>query len=212
MTARVTSVNVGGVRTISYRGHEITTGIFKDPIQGPVRVRGVNIDGDDQADRSVHGGPAKAVYAYASEDYAWWESELQRPMPPGQFGENLTTARIDLNEALVGERWRVGSAVLQVTIPRVPCYKLGIKMGDQRFLKRFADALRPGAYFAIVEEGRIAAGNAIEVLSRPAHHLSVRHAARIFLYQHDRTSELLVPELPPDWREWALARIAGRNT
>jgi MOSC domain-containing protein YiiM len=205
MTATLTSVNVSGIRVVEYAGKQVTTGIFKEPVEGPVAVQGVNLDGDDQADRSVHGGPVQAVYAYATEDYAWWEATLGRPMVPGQFGENLTTRGIDINRALVGERWRVGSAVLSVTIPRVPCYKLGMKMGDPRFLKRFAQALRPGSYLSIVDEGRIAAGDVIDVIWRPAHHLTVRDAAAIFLFEHERSSELLVPEMPRSWREWALS-------
>src|SRR5580692_4633792 len=201
----LTSVNVGAVRAVPYSGKEITTAIFKEPIAGPVAVRGVNLDGDDQADRSVHGGPFQAVYAYAAEDYAWWEATLGRTMVPGQFGENLTTQGIDINRALVGERWRVGSAVLSVTFPRVPCLKLGMKMGDPRFLKQFAKALRPGSYLSIVDEGRVAAGDTVEVLWRPAHHLTVRDAAEIFLFEHQRSQELLVPEMPSSWREWALS-------
>jgi MOSC domain-containing protein YiiM len=208
MTATLTSLNVSGIRAVEYAGRQVTTGIFKEPVRGRVAVRGVNLDGDDQADRSVHGGPFQAVYAYAAEDYAWWESTLGRSMPPGQFGENFTTQGIDISRALVGERWRVGSAVFSVSIPRVPCYKLGMKMGDPRFLKRFAQALRPGTYLSIVDEGLVAAGDAIEVIWRPAHHVTVREAANIFLFEHQRSNDLLVPEMPLPWREWALS-LAG---
>jgi MOSC domain-containing protein YiiM len=206
MAARVTSVNVGAIRRVTYQGREVSSGIFKGPVEGRVALRGVNLEGDDQADRSVHGGPTQAVYAYAAEDYRWWEHQLGRAMQPGQFGENLTTQGIDVNGAIVGERWRVGSAVLRITIPRVPCYKLGMKMGDPRFLKRFADALRPGPYLSIIEEGAIAAGDSIDVIWRPAHRLTIHDAARIFLFEHDRARELLVPELPLSWREWASQR------
>jgi MOSC domain-containing protein YiiM len=206
MTAMLTSVNVGVVRAVPYAGEEITTGIFKEPVDGPVAVRGVNLDGDDQADRSVHGGPYQAVYAYSAEDYEWWAATLGRPMQPGQFGENLTTKGIDVNGALVGERWRVGSTVLRVTIPRVPCFKLGLKMGDPRFLKQFAQALRPGSYLSIVTEGRVAAGDSIEVIWRPAHRLTIRDAAQIRMFDHDRSGELLVPEMQASWREWARTR------
>ncbi len=202
----LTSVNVGAVRAVPYAGKEITTAIFKEPVVGPVAVRGVNLDGDDQADRSVHGGPYQAVYAYAAEDYEWWAATLNRPILPGQFGENLTTRGIDVNGALVGERWRVGSTVLRVTIPRVPCFKLGLKMGDPHFLKHFAEALRPGSYLSIVSEGRVTAGDAIEVIWRPAHRLTIREAARIRLFDRDRANELLVPEMQASWREWARSR------
>ena len=156
---RLLAVNVGAVRQIELAGQARTTAIWKLPVSGRVAVRGVNLVGDDQADRHAHGGPDKAVYAYAREDYAWWERQLDRTLDPGMFGENLTTERIDLTDALVGERWRVGSAVLQVTSPRVPCWKLGVRMGDPRFPARFAAAGRPGAYLAILEEGEIGAGD-----------------------------------------------------
>jgi MOSC domain-containing protein YiiM len=124
----IVSVNTGAVRTVERGGKRITTGIFKEPAAGRVRLRGVNLDGDDQADRGVHGGPDRAAYAYAAEDYDWWERELGRACAPGTFGENLTTRGIDVSGALIGERWRVGSAVVAVTSPRVPCYKLAMKM------------------------------------------------------------------------------------
>lgn len=202
MSGSVLSVNVSGVRTVHYGGKAITTGIFKTPVNGRVAVQGVNLDGDDQADRTVHGGEVRAVYAYAIEDYAWWEVQLGRALPPGQFGENLTTIGIDVNDALVGERWRIGTAVLQVTVPRVPCYKLALKMEDPRFVKRFAAALRPGPYFSIAGEGEIGQGDSIEVVSRPSHDLTIAKMMKIYLFERDRLAELLVPELPLSWREW----------
>jgi len=201
----VHSVNVSPVRTIHYHGREITTGIFKEPVSSRIAVRGVNLDGDDQADRTVHGGADQAVYAYALEDYQWWEQQLGRSLPPGQFGENLTTSGIRINDALVGERWRVGTALLQVTAPRTPCYKLAMKMDDPRFIKRFALALRPGPYFSIVEEGEIQQGDAIQVVHRPSHNITIAEMTNIYLFQHDRLAELLVPELPPAWRESILS-------
>ena len=126
--ARLVSINVGRVRTVTLGERPVRTAIWKEAIDGPVRLRGVNLDGDDQADRAVHGGPDKAVYAYAAEDLAWWTGRLGREVGPGTFGENLTTRGVDLAGALVGERWSVGSAVLEVSQPRVPCYKLGIRM------------------------------------------------------------------------------------
>jgi MOSC domain-containing protein YiiM len=159
----VVSVNVGLPRTVTWRDHEVTSAIWKEPVAGPVRVEGVNLAGDDQADRRVHGGPDKAVYAYAVEDYAWWADTFGRPFPPGSFGENLTTAGLDLTGALIGDRWRVGTAVLEVAQPREPCFKLGIRMGDDQFPGRFEAAARPGAYLRIVEPGAIAAGDAVLV-------------------------------------------------
>ncbi len=123
------------------RGRPLMSAIAKSPVEGRVRVAGVNVAGDDQADRRVHGGPDKAVYAYAAEDTAWWAGELGRPLEPGMFGENLTTEGVDVSGALVGERWRVGTVELEVCQPRLPCAKLGLRFGDPRMVKRFG---RPG--------------------------------------------------------------------
>lgn len=152
--ARIASINVGRIRTVELNGRPVQTAIWKSPVPGRVRLQGVNLDGDDQADRSVHGGHDKAVYAYAAEDLAWWSRELGRDVPPGSFGENLTTHGMELSRAEIGERWAVGSAVLEVSQPRIPCYKLGIRMGDRHFPARFAAAGRPGAYLRIIEPGR----------------------------------------------------------
>ena len=208
MSGLVLSVNVSEVRTVEYRGAAVTTGIFKTPVKGRIPISGVNLRGDDQADRQNHGGKTRAAYAYAQEDYAWWEQALSRVLPPGKFGENLTLRGIDVTRALVGERWRVGTAELQVTSPRVPCYKLAMTMEDPTFVKRFAQALRPGAYLSILNEGHVAAGDPVEVLWRPSHKLTLEEMARIYLFQPSRAGEMLVPELPEDWRAWALQHSA----
>lgn len=205
MSASVLSVNVGSVRTVRHDGADVVTGIFKRPVAGRITVAGVNIAGDDQADRSVHGGPDRAVYAYASEDYAWWEGELERDLPPATFGENLTTRGIDINAALIGERWRVGTAVLQVTTPRFPCYKLAMKMEDPKFVKRFGAALRLGSYLSIVTEGALESGDPIEIVHRPAHRISIGEMSKIYLFERQRLRELLVPELPDEWAQWITA-------
>ena len=198
------SVNLGGPRSIPFRGSQVETGIWKTSVSGPIRVRGVNLAGDDQADRSVHGGPDKAVYAYALEDLSWWTAELGEFVAPGTFGENLTTAGIDVTNAVVGERWAVGSVVFEVSQPRTPCYKLGIRMGDQRFPSRFAAAGRPGAYLRIVIEGDVAAGGDIRVLSRPDHGVTVGLVERAYHADRSLVPRLLdAPELADGWREWA---------
>jgi MOSC domain-containing protein YiiM len=210
---RLLSVNVGTVRQIELAGQARTTAIWKLPVSGRVAVRGVNLAGDDQADRRVHGGPDKAVYAYAREDYAWLERQLDRTLDPGMFGENLTTEGIDLTDALVGERWRVGSAVLQVTSPRVPCWKLGARMGDPRFPARFAAAGRPGAYLAILEQGALGAGDRIQVIHRPGHGVTVGLVAASYHRDHRLAASILAaPELAEAWRRWAEHQIgaAGR--
>jgi MOSC domain-containing protein YiiM len=154
----VVSVNVGRPRPVQTGRRTVSTAIWKTPVEGRVAVRGVNVDGDDQADRSVHGGPDKAVYAYASEEIRRWRDELGRDLGAAPFGENLTTAGIDVSGALVGERWRIGTTLLEVVQPRLPCFKLGLRMGDPAFVRRFAQASRPGAYLRIVEEGELGAG------------------------------------------------------
>ena len=146
--SRVVSVNVGTPREFDLNGKRYTSAIWKEPVEGRLAVRGVNIDGDDQADRKHHGGPDQAVYAYALEDYDWWSAELERPIAPGTFGENLTLAGLEVNGALVGERWRVGNTVLEVAQPRLPCYKLANRMGDRTFARRFAAASRSGCISA----------------------------------------------------------------
>jgi MOSC domain-containing protein YiiM len=207
---RLLSVNVGTVRQIELAGQARTTAIWKLPVSGRVAVRGVNLAGDDQADRRAHGGPDKAVYAYAREDYAWWERQLDRTLDPGMFGENLTTEGIDLTDALVGERWRVGSAVLQVTSPRVPCWKLGARMGDPRFPARFAAAGRPGAYLAILEQGALGAGDRIQVIHRPGHGVTVGLVAASYHRDHRLAARILAaPELAEAWRHWAEHQIGA---
>ena len=208
---RVLSVNVGGVRPVDAGDRAVTTAIWKQPVDGRVAARGVNLDGDEQADRSVHGGEFKAVYAYAREDTDWWEQQLERELGPGTFGENLTTCGIALTECEVGERWRVGSTELEVTEPRFPCFKLGIKMGDPRFLKRFARARRPGVYFRIAQEGDLGAGDAIEVVSRPGHGVTIALFTEAFLGDHALAGRLLEVPLSPAWREWAERQVERQS-
>ena len=187
--------------SVEHHGRHVPTGIFKQPVTGRVAVRGVNVDGDDQADRDNHGGPDRAAYAYSAEDLAWWESELGRDLAPGTMGENLTTSQIDVTGAVIGERWAVGSAVFEVAAPRVPCFKLGIRMGDPRFPRRFARAGRPGAYLRIAQAGEIGAGDPIDVISRPDHDVTVGLVARAFHDDHSLAPLLLgAPELSHGWR------------
>ncbi len=205
------SVNVSAVRSVEMRGKSVTTGIYKIPVARRVPLRGVNLRGDDQADRRVHGGPDRAVYAYASEDYRWWEAALKRTVDAGTFGENLTLADVDVSGALIGERWRAGRTLLQVTAPRVPCFKLAHVMGDPAFVKRFAQALRPGAYLSVVEEGEIAAEDPVEVTLKPQHALTVAEMTHIYFNDRSRLAELLVPELPAEWHMWVEEQMAKRG-
>lgn len=199
----IQSLNVGAVRTIEWNGDRITTGIWKSPVSGRVALVGVNFVGDDQADRSVHGGPDKAVYAYASEDYEYWREVESFTDEPALFGENLTTRGIDLSSSQPGERWKVGSALLEVVQPRLPCYKLGIRVGDPRFLRRFLAAARPGAYLRIVEEGDIGAGDPIHVVSHPAHSVTMRTMVAALRDEEKARALRQVAYLPRFWKQVA---------
>src|SRR5881392_1413261 len=159
MPPRVLAVSVGRPRDFEFHGRPARSAIWKSPVSGRVAAHGVNLAGDEQADRRAHGGPDKAVYAYAIEDTRWWERNIGRALAYGEFGENLTTEGIEVNDALVGERWQVGTAVLEVSEPRVPCWRLGVRMNDKSFVRHFTEALRPGAYLRIVVEGLVGAGD-----------------------------------------------------
>jgi MOSC domain-containing protein YiiM len=204
LPARLISVNVGLPKAVDTGSRVVETAIWKQPVAGRVRVRGVNLDGDRQADLSVHGGPDKAVYAYAIEETRLWEGELGRELGAGAFGENLTTEGVDVSGALIGERWLVGSTVLEVVQPRLPCFKLGLRMGDPLFVKRFSRASRPGAYLRIVTEGELGAGDAIAVERDGGqdHGVSVRLVSDAILNDHSLIPEALAaPQLIPKLRE-----------
>ncbi|MGW0362057.1 MOSC domain-containing protein [Streptomyces sp. NPDC002990] len=212
------SVNTGRATAVDYtdaRGG--LTGIGKTPVQGPVRVfapgpkdtgHGSGLEGDAVCDRRHHGGDHQAVYAYAREDLDWWESELGRELPPGLFGENLTTSGMDLSGALLGERWRVGPELeLEVSSTRIPCRTFQGALGERGWVKRFTREVRPGAYLRVVREGRISPGDRVEVTHRPAHGVT-----SAFLFRAWTTERALLPQvlaageaLAPEVREKALA-------
>lgn len=211
-SARVLAVSVGRPRRFDFHGHPAESAIWKSPVSGRVAVRGVNLEGDDQADRQAHGGPDKAVYAYAVEDARWWETQEGRPFAYAEFGENLTTEGIDVNGALVGERWRIGSAVFEISEPRVPCWRLGVRMKDPKFIRRFTEALRPGAYMRIVAEGDLGAGDAIAVVSKPDHDLSIRDVFRIYTRDRGECGRLIeVPQMSEAWKIWARDMLGRRG-
>lgn len=177
--ARILSVNVGVPRKVSWNGGEVTTGIFKEPAAGRVILRRLNLDGDRQADLTVHGGVNKAVYVYPSEHYPYWQKQLPGvTLPWGMFGENLTTEGLREEETHIGDRFRIGSALLMVTQPRLPCFKLGLKFGRDDMPKRFLVSERTGFYLAVVEEGEIGAGDAIELEHRREKTVSVAELVR----------------------------------
>ena len=208
---RLLSVNVGRPKAVDTGRRVVETAIWKAPVEGRVRVRGVNLDGDQQADLSVHGGPDKAVYAYAIEETRRWEAELGRELGAGAFGENLTTEGVDVSGALLGERWRVGTTLLEVVQPRLPCFKLGLRMGDPLFVRRFGLASRPGAYLRIVEEGELGAGDAIAVERDGGqdHGVSVRLVSDAILNDHSLIPRALeAPQLILKLREHMIADLA----
>ena len=203
-TAKVLSVSVGGVRKFDYHGRLAQSAIWKTPVSGRVAARGVNLAGDRQADLEAHGGFDKAVYAYSVEDQRWWEREIGRTLSYGEFGENLTTEGMELNDALVGERWQIGSAVFEVSEPRIPCWRLGVRMNDETFPRRFSKALRPGTYLRIVVEGDVGTGDEIRVMEKPNHDLTIRDVFRIYTRDRDEVPRLLaIPQLSQSWRGWA---------
>jgi MOSC domain-containing protein YiiM len=208
--ARLLSVNVGRPQPVGlHRRRTVQSAIAKAPVEGRVRVEGVNLAGDDQADRRVHGGPDKAVYAYAREDTAWWERELGRELGPGAFGENLTVEGVAVSGALIGERWRLGTVELEVCQPRFPCFKLGLRFGDPQMLKRFARAERPGAYLRIVREGEIGAGDTIEVADRPDHGVTIALVARAVSIEPALLEfAAAAPALPAGLADWMRERAA----
>ena len=208
---RLLSVNVGGPRPVDTGRRVILSAIWKSPVEGRVAARGVNLEGDSQADREVHGGPDKAVYAYGIDETEQWEAELGRDLGPGAFGENLTIEGMDVSGALLGERWRVGTTLLEVVQPRLPCFKLGLRFGDPSFVRRFGRASRPGTYLRIVEEGELGAGDEVEVQveTLPDHGITVRMVADAILVDPDLVPQVLTaPQLIPSLREWLTGRHA----
>lgn len=174
----VIAISVGRPVTLEFEGKSVTTSIFKQPVNGPVAIRELNVDGDEQADLSVHGGRDKAVYAYSRDYYETWAQELDKDLEPAQFGENLTISGGTDGHVVIGSRYCVGDAVLQVTQPRIPCYKLGIRFDDATFPNRFWVAGRLGFYLRVERAGHLDVGDAFELLDAPDHRLTVRDLHR----------------------------------
>jgi len=209
---KLLSVNVGLPRGIEWKGKIVRTSIFKRPTAGRVRVSTLNVEGDQQSDVTVHGGPDKAVYAYPSEHYTFWRTELPgMDLPWGVFGENFTTAGLLEETVHIGDLFRVGSAEFVVTQPRMPCFKLGIRFNRSDMVKRFLQSGRTGFYYAVLKEGEVAAGDSIELIEGDEHNIPV--ADVVNLYRGDagnqdlllRVSEL--PSLPNSWREYFRKRL-----
>lgn len=201
---RVVSINVGLPKAFEYKGRQAKSAIWKSPVDGKVYACGINLEGDKQADLEAHGGYDKAVYAYASEDLAWWEQEIDRSVEPGELGENLTLCGVSVNDALIGERWKIGETILEVSEPRIPCWRLGVRMNDKTFPKKFTKALRPGTYLRIIEEGTLERGDPVEIIEKPSHALSIRDVFHIYTQTHENASKILeVSKMSDAWRRWA---------
>ena len=204
LSAKIISVNVGKPKHFNYKGRQAKSAIWKSPVTDKIIARGINLDGDEQADREAHGGFDKAVYAYAREDAEWWEQQIGRSIAHGEFGENLTTEGIEVNDALIGERWQIGSVILEVSEPRIPCWRLGVRMQDKSFPKKFTKALRPGPYFRIIQEGELGTGDTISIVEKPNHNLTLRDVFRIYTKDHNEAERILnVEQMSADWKRWA---------
>jgi len=209
---RLVSVNIGHPREVIYKGKTVTTGIFKEPVEGRIRLRTLNLDGDRQADLSVHGGPSKAAYAYPIEHYAYWREQLPGvDLPWGMFGENFTTEGLREDSVNIGDRFRIGSAEVMVTEPRLPCYKLAAKFGRDDIIKRFLHSGRTGFYFAVMQEGEVGTGDGIELVSRDEHSVTVADITRLYVREKDDVGTLRravqVTALPESWRVYFGKRI-----
>ena len=212
----IISVNVGLPREVHWKGRRVSTGIFKQPVDGRVVARRLNLDGDRQADLTVHGGAEKALYAYPAEHYDYWRQELPGvALPWGMFGENLTIWGLLEDVVNVGDRFRVGAALLQATQPRLPCYKLGLRFGREDMVRRFLASERYGWYFAVFEEGEVGAGDTIQRVHRDPHDITVADIARLYLHERDNVAMLQRAVehegLPEGWRTYFQEQLAQRS-
>lgn len=216
---QLVSLNVGLPREVIWHGRNVTTGIFKQPVQGRVALRKLNLDGDRQADLSVHGGEYKAVYCYPMAHYDYWKTELPgRELPFGMFGENFTTDGLLEDSLHIGDRFSVGSAVAVVTQPRLPCYKLGVRFQADDMVKRFLASRRTGFYLAVTREGEVGAGDEITVIARDPNAVPVSAITRLYVakrYSDDDVTSvrraLQVAALPESWKTYLQERLRMAN-
>src|SRR5437667_8382531 len=202
---KIGSLSVGLRREVTWQGKLVTTGIFKKPVDAPVMMRTLNLDGDGQADLTVHGGLTKAVYVYPSEHYGYWRTELPGvDLPWGMFGENLTTEGLFEEAVYIGDKFRIGETEVLVTEPRMPCYKLGIKFGRADIIKRFLASRRTGFYFAVMREGMVGAGDAVELVGHEQQDISVADITRLYAFDKDDVKLLRqatqIKALPESWK------------
>ena len=202
---KILSVNVGLPREVLSGKDIVTTGIFKEPVEGPVKLRKLNLDGDKQADLTVHGGENKAVYAYPKEHYDYWQLELPNTaLPWRMFGENLTTEGLNEDAINIGDSFRMGSAEVVATQPRLPCYKLGIKFGRMDIVRRFLTSGRPGIYFKVLLEGEVEAGDSIDLISKDENNITIKDIVRLYVKDNKDVEAMQrairVKDLPIGWR------------
>ena len=209
---KIISLNVALPRLVLRNSEPVSTGIFKEPVAGRVMMRTLNLDGDRQADLSVHGGPSKAVYVYPAEHYEFWKGEFpEMDLQWGMFGENFTTTGLLETETNIGDNFRIGAAEVMVTEPRMPCYKLALKFGRADIIKRFLQSERTGFYLAVLKEGEVGAGDEFEPLARDAHDVRVSDITR--LYTREKHNVVLlrraieVEALPASWRVYFQDRL-----
>jgi MOSC domain-containing protein YiiM len=216
MSMMIETVSVAAPRLVRWKGGDVLTSIFKSPVAGPVLVRRHNLDGDRQSDLAVHGGEYKAVYAYAAEDYGWWGQALGHDLETANFGENLTIRGLSESVIHVGDVFRAGAAELEATEPRLPCHKLGIRFGNPRMVRAFANARRWGVYFRVVTEGPLSAGDPFERIHSDPAAIPVSDVARVFLFDREEvaTIERLAAHerLDPSWRESFIERLEGSGS
>jgi len=213
---KLVSVNVGLPQEVIWKGKTVTTGIFKEPVEERVKVRFFNLDGDRQADLTVHGGLDKAIYVYPVEHYEYWRGELpEMELPWGMFGENLTTVGLLEDSVNIGDRFRIGTAEVMVTQPRMPCYKLGIKFGRANMVKQFLDSRLTGFYFSVLQDGEVGVGDAMELISRDENNVTVADITRLYVRQSDDLQMLQraaqVKALPDGWRNYFQQQINKLN-
>jgi MOSC domain-containing protein YiiM len=212
---KLISVNTGLPREVTWHGIHVTTGIFKEPVEGRIAVRKLNLDGDRQADLNVHGGKDKAIYCYPVAHYDYWTKELPgRQLPMGMFGENFTTDGLLEDSVHIGDQFSVGSCGGIVTQPRLPCYKLGVRFQADDMVKRFLASGRTGFYLAVIHEGEVGAGDEIKVIARDLNAVPVSEITRLYIakrYAGDDVASLdralRVAALPVSWREYFLERL-----
>jgi len=212
--AKVISLNVARPRLVVYKGASVNTGIFKKPVSGRIMLRSLNLDGDRQADLSVHGGPYKAVYAYPFEHYEYWRREFpEMELPWGMFGENFTTEGLAEDDLHVGDRFKIGSSTVMVRQPRMPCYKLEVKFQRDDIIERFLRSGRSGFYFSVEEEGEVENGDSLDLVSRNQDGVTIAEVNRLFVrekYNRDLLQKAIATaDLPGTWREYFLPRLKG---